>query len=151
MTKSLFNISKERKMLKKYGVLLGLLVMLGGCASTTPTITKVHEIDYPEGMSVLISDGILNDKVSITNARIVDGKYKKQAQLVVSNTSNKALHVKIAHEWNDKRGVVIAHSFNPPQVRLAAHASQRVLLDAPNFKAKDVLINVSCASGCVEK
>lgn len=140
-------------MFKKYSALVALVIMLSGCASPTsaPKVTKVHEINYPEGMSVLISDNRLSDKISITNARIVYGKYKKQAQLVVSNTSSKNLHIKIGHEWNDKRGVVIAHSFNPPQVRLSRHVSKRVLLNAPNFKAKNVLINVSCASGCVEE
>lgn len=138
--------------LKNLLIITGLSLILIGCAgSNNSRISKVNEVDYPEGISVIIHNKDLRDDLKIISSRLVNAKYKKQVQLVIDNTSSDNYNIIIGHEWTDSRGVVINNHMLKNRSLLNAESSKRVILNAPSFKAKDVLINISCGTPCIKE
>jgi uncharacterized protein YcfL len=121
------------------------LVFLIGCAGTeSPKISKVYEVDYPDGISVIFHNQDLQDDLEIVTTRLVNGKYKKQLQLVINNSSKNTYNIVLGHEWSDSRGMILNHKMLKNKLSLNPKSSKRIILNAPNFKAKSVLLNVSC-------
>ncbi|MEA2110929.1 MAG: hypothetical protein U9P71_02655 [Campylobacterota bacterium] len=128
------------------------VILFSGCASSAPQVTKVNEIDYPEGISVIVYNTALKKNIEIANARLINGKYKKEAQLIIhNNNSDVNLNISIGSEWTDSRGKIQLDRNIAKRVKLRPHTATRVVLSAPNYKAKDVLINIECGNNCIEK
>lgn len=128
-------------------------MLFAGCTTTNNNsrISKVNEVDYPEGISVIIHNKDLRDDLKIISSRLANGKYKKQLQLVIDNSSSDTYNIVIGHEWTDSRGIIVNNRMIKNKVRIESESSKRIVLNAPNFKAKDVLINISCAQNCVQE
>lgn len=139
--------------MKKYLVLLISLFVFAGCAGGGPQtggISKVYELDYPEGISVVLYDDMLRRNIEIQGARLVNSKYKKQVQFIINNKSSEDFNLKVSHEWTDSRGI-IQNKVSTTNIRLKPKSGKRVVLSAPNFKSQDVLINISCNSVCINE
>ena len=130
-------------------VLVGMIVF-SGCVSSSPNrVAKVYETDYPEGISVSIYDGKIKENVAVSDARMSFARNKSQVQFIINNRSEDIYNLVVNSEWTDKRGTVIPSYPRPQKIRLEANSGKRVLVQAPSFKAKNVLINVECGSNCV--
>jgi len=132
-------------------LVIGLvLVIFTGCAggSKSSNISKIYEADYPDGISVIFHNEDLQDDLEIVSSRMANGKYKKQLQLVIKNSSSETYNVVLGHEWSDSRGIIINNKMLKNKMKIGAKSSQRVILNAPNFKAKNVLLNISCGTPC---
>lgn len=129
--------------------ILSMLVFIG-CNSTNSNISKVYETDYPEGISIILHKSEFKDNIRVTDARLVNGKFKKQVQLVINNTSSDNYNIKLAPEWTDRRGMIISNTMKYKRIKLLKKSSSRVILNAPTYTAKDVLINIECANNCIE-
>jgi len=128
------------------------LMLLSGCGASSANRTmKVYEADYPEGISVSIYDGRLQESIAVSDARMAFGKNKSQVRFVLNNRSEDIYNLVIDSEWTDKRGTIISTPPRPQKITLAAKSGKRILLNAPNYKAKDVIINVECGSNCIVK
>lgn len=126
------------------------VVLFSGCVSSSPDrISKVYETDYPDGITVSIYDGKIKDDVTITDARMAFGKSKSQAQFIINNNSDDTYNLVVNSEWSDKRGTRISTYPRPQKITLGAQSGKRMVVDAPNFKAKNVIINVECGANCV--
>ncbi len=139
--------------MRKYLILVISIFIFIGCTSNNPqvgSISKVYELDYPEGISVVLYDELLRNNIKIQSARLVNGKYKKQVQFMINNQSANDFNIKVSHEWTNSRGI-LQNSAKSQGIRLAPNSAKRVILNAPNFKAKDVMINIGCASNCINK
>ena len=133
-------------------LLIGALAFIFvACANNKSGLINVNEVDYPDGINVIIHNKDLRSDLEIISSRLVNGKYKKQVQLVINNTSSDTYNIVVGHEWTDSRGSIINNHMLKNRVTLRAESSQRVVLNAPSFKAKDVLINISCTDKCVEE
>jgi uncharacterized protein YcfL len=133
--------------------LLSIAYLFSGCASNVNSnITKINEIDYPEGISVIIYNNQLQKDIKINNARLVDTQYKKQLQLVINNINNKNnYNIKLSPEWSDNRGNILLNMTKYKNVKINHNSATRVVLNAPSFKAKNVTINIECGAQCIEK
>ena len=142
-------------MKKIYNLLIGTiltLILFTGCATNTgPKITKVQETTYPKGISVFINNSKIRNNIEISDARISFAKNKKQVQFVVNNTSGKAYNLILDSEWFDERNTKISSYPRPSKIHLNTESSKRIILDAPNYKAKTVLIVVKCDTNCIKK
>lgn len=139
--------------MKKYIILIISIFVFIGCTANNPQVSgvsKVYELDYPEGISVVLYDELLRDNIKIKSARLVNGQYKKQVQFMINNQSKNNFNLKVSHEWTNSRGI-IQNTTRSQSIRLSPNSAKRIILNAPNFKAKDVLINISCASTCINK
>jgi len=132
---------------------LGSILFLSGCgaASAGNRVSKVYETNYPEGISVSIYDGKIKENVVISDARISFGKTKRQVQFIINNRSEDTYNLLIDSEWLDKRDMKISTYPRAKKIKLTAKSGKRIVLDAPNYKAQDVLINIECGSNCVIK
>jgi len=129
--------------------------LFNGCATNAPTqnsrISKVYETSYPEGISVFISNAKVRKNIEISDARIIYGSSKRQLQCIVNNNSNDIYNLIIDTKWSDDRGSQISSYPNAKKIKLYPGNAKRVVIDAPNYKAKDVLIKVGCGSNCIQK
>ena len=132
----------KNKMFKLSTVLVALSI-LSGCATPTPNrITKVNETTYPSGITVAIYNDKIKKSLVISDARMSFGKSKRQAQFILNNKSDNILILKVRSEWTDKRGVMISTYPTIQTIKLLAHSGKRMVIDAPNFKAKDIILNI---------
>lgn len=136
----------------KFLILAVSMFVFIGCTNSpqTGSITKIHELDYPKGISVVLYDDKLKDNIKIKSARLVNGRHKKEVQFIINNQSSNDFNIRASHEWTDSRGI-LQNTLKTKSIRLTPNSAKRVILNAPNFKAKDVLINISCASQCINK
>ena len=127
----------------KYLIVAMSVFIFIGCAGNTTQISKVYGIDYPDGISVTLYDKVLRGNIEIVNARLVNKTYKKQVQFTINNSSDTDFNIKVSHEWTNDRGAI---QNNPKlnNLRLRANSAKKMILNAPNFKAKNVLINIDC-------
>ena len=134
-------------------VVLVSLLVFSGCANSSQNnrISKVYESDYPEGITVSIYNGKIKDNISVSDARIAYGSNKRQAQFIVNNNSSDIYNLVINTEWSDKRGTKISTYPRPKKVSIDAQSGKRIIIDAPNYKAKDVLINIDCSTNCIKE
>jgi len=134
------------------GIALISLILLSGCGASSANRTmKVYEADYPEGISVSMYNEKIQKNITLSDAKMAFGKNKSQVRFVLNNKSKKVYNLVVDSEWTDKRGMTISSTPKPQKIRLAAKSGKRMLLDAPNYKAKDVIINIECGSNCIEK
>lgn len=139
----------------KKSVISGVIALVGivlftGCVSSSPNrVSKVYETDYPEGISVSIYDGKIKEDVHVSDARMSFGNNKSQVQFIVNNRSGDSYNLVINSEWTDKRGIIIPTYPRPQKFRLDANSGKRMVVSAPSFKAKNVLINIECGNNCV--
>ena len=139
-----------KKRIFNSAIVLVTIALLSGCANPTPNrITKVQESTYPDGISISIYDGRIKEGVIVSDARMVYGKNKSQVQLILNNNSDDTYNLAVSSEWTDKRGIKISTYPQVQHIRLIAHSGKRMIINAPNFKAKDVLINIECGNNCV--
>lgn len=136
---------------KIINVLLATLgvALFSGCVASENRVTKVQEVRYPEGITVSMYDAKLQDGIALSDARLVHKNSKKQLQFILNNKSDDTYNVVINSEWTDSRGSVISTYPRPQKVSLSGHSAKRMIVSAPNFKAKNVLLNIECASNCV--
>jgi len=125
------------------------VVLLSGCGASSPRVAKVYETNYPEGISVSIYDGKIKEDVAISDARMSYGSNKSQVQFIINNRSEDIYNLVVNSEWTDKRGTVIPTYPRPQKIRLEPSSGKRMVVQAPNFKAKNVLINVECGNNCI--
>jgi uncharacterized protein YcfL len=136
-----------------YFTLIAAFIFIG-CASDTPQamITKVREVSYPEGITVSIYDENLKRDIVLSDTRMVYGRNANQVQFIIRNTSkDKIYRVALNGEWTDKRGSIISTYPDTRKITLQPRASKRLILKAPNYKGKNVLINIECAGNCMTK
>jgi len=130
-------------------------VIFSGCATNSPTqtsrVSKVYETSYPEGISVFINNTKVRANIEITDARITYGKNKRQFQCIINNNSDDIYNLIVDTKWSDDRGVQISSYPNAKKIKLYPKDAKRVVIDAPNYKAKDVLLKIRCGSNCIEK
>ncbi len=127
-------------------------IFFTGCVNNaTPRLSHINQIDYPDGISVIIHNKDLRDDLRIFNSRLVNSKYKKQLQFVLDNSSSDIYNIIIEHEWTNTRGVIVNNHMLKNRFILPANSSKRIILNAPNFKAKNVLLNISCAKNCIKE
>ena len=144
-------------MMKK-SLSIALITMVGfafsGCATSSgpssSRVSKVYETSYPEGISVFVSNSEVRKNIEISDARISYGRDKRQVQCIVNNTSDDRYNLIIDSKWSDDRGVDISSYPRAKKITLNPGDAKRVMLDAPNYKAKDVLIEVRCGTNCIE-
>ena len=123
-----------------------------GCGTNTgPKVTKVYETSYPEGISVFVNNAKVRQNIKITDARISYGKNKRQVQCILNNNSSDIYNLVLDSEWTDDRGVNISSYPRPNKVSIAPGNAEMIILNAPNYKAKDVLIKVKCGTNCIVK
>lgn len=130
-------------------VMTSTMLVLQGCVASENRIAKVEESQYPEGITVSMYDARIKDEISISDARMSFANGKKQVQLIVNNNSKDTYNLVLNPEWTDTRGSVITTYPRPQKITLSAQNAKRVVVDAPNFKAKNVLLNIECGSNCV--
>lgn len=141
-----------KKTLFKGSLVLLAMALLSGCAEPSPNrISKVQETNYPDGISVSIYDGRIKEGVVVSDARMGFGKSKSQVQLILNNNSDDTYNLAVSSEWSDKRGIKISTYPRVQNIRLVSHSGKRMIIDAPNFKAKNVIVNVECGNNCVVK
>ncbi len=138
----------KKKIISGVIALVGI-VLFSGCGSSSPRVAKVYETNYPEGISVSIYDGKIKEDVAISDARMSFGSNKSQVQFIINNRSKDIYNLVVNSEWTDKRGTVIPTYPRPQKIRLEPKSGKRMVVQAPNFKAKNVLINVECGTNCV--
>lgn len=140
-----------KKVINSLAVAASMLLLTGCVASETKVgnITKVEETQYPEGITVSMYDAKIKDKIRISDARMSFTNGKKQLQLILNNDLEDTYNIVLKPEWTDSRGAIISTYPRPHKITLTAKNSKRVILDAPNFKAKNVLLNIECGSNCV--
>ena len=139
----------KRSIISSVIALVGMVVF-SGCVSSSPNrVAKVYETNYPEGISVSIYDGKIKEDVAISDARMSFGSNKSQVQFIINNRSKDIYNLVVNSEWTDKRGTVIPTYPRPQKIRLEPKSGKRMVVQAPNFKAKNVLINVECGTNCV--
>lgn len=142
----------KRSLITGLAILATTLVFSGcGAGSSKNMVAKVYETSYPDGISVSIYDGKIKDSVSVSDARMAFARNKSQVQFILKNNSKNVHNVLVNTEWTDKRGIVIPTYPRPQKVRLQAQNGKRIVVDAPNFKAKNVLINIECGNNCTEE
>jgi uncharacterized protein YcfL len=141
-------------MKKIYSLLTVILISLlfTACSTDTgPKITKVQETVYPDGITVFIDSSEIRKNITISDARISFAKNKRQVQFIVNNTSNETYNLILDSEWFNERNVRVSAYPRPNKIHLNQKSSKRVVLNAPNYKAKTVLIKVQCNTNCIEK
>jgi len=130
-------------------------IVLGGCAANSPSqtsrVSKVYETTYPEGISVFINNAKVRKNIEISDARIAYGKNKRQLQCIINNNSSDTYNLIIDSKWSDDRGIEISSYPNAQKVKLNPGDAKRIVISAPNYKAKDALIKVACGSNCIQK
>jgi uncharacterized protein YcfL len=133
-------------------IILMSIILLSGCGASSANRTmKVYEADYPEGISVSMYNAKIQKNIVVSDARMAFGKNKSQVRFVLNNRSKRVYNLVVNSEWSDKRGTIISSAPRPQNIRLAAKSGKRMVLNAPNYKAKDVIINIECGSNCIEK
>ncbi|HIP37273.1 MAG TPA: DUF1425 domain-containing protein [Crocinitomix sp.] len=142
-------------MKKKYSLLVGTiltLILFTGCTTNTgPKVIKIQETTYPKGISVFINSSKVRNNIEISDARISFAKNKKQIQFIVNNTSSDTYNLILDSEWFDERNTKISSYPRPSRIHLNTESSKRIVLNAPNYTAKTVLIVVKCDTNCIEK
>lgn len=129
--------------------ILALLMIFGGCSNTSLKISQAEQIDYPEGIDILFYSQNLKSNLEIINARMVNARNVKQVQLMINNKSSKTYNIFVNHEWSDIRGAIISkNSFSKKRVTISGKSAQRIVLNAPNYKSQNVIINISCQDIC---
>lgn len=132
---------------------LAFAFLFVGCAKSTAgenRLNKVYETNYPDGISVTLGHQLLRNDLRISDARLSSGKYKKQVQFTINNSSNNHYTTMVIAQWLDKRGNIISSYPSKKRVRLAGGGSKRVMFNAPNTRAKDVAIEIECTSNKCE-
>ncbi len=141
-------------MKKIYSLITVILISLlfTACSTETgPKITKVQETVYPKGITVFIDNSEVRKNITISDARISFAKNKRQVQFVINNTSNDKYNLIVDSEWFNERNAKVSSYPRPSKIHLNQKSSKRVILNAPNYKAKTVLIKVLCNINCIEK
>lgn len=135
----------------RYWILL-LVVLLGGCSNTNLKVSQAEQIDYPSGVNIIFYNQNLKSDLEIINTRMVNARNVKQVQFMINNKSSKSYNIVVNHEWSDVRGAVISkNAFSRKMIMLGAKSATRIVLNAPNFKSQDVIINISCQDVCINK
>ncbi len=135
-------------------IVVAVGIVFSACANNSPRvsrISKVYESSYPKGISVFISNSKVRENIKITDARISYGKNKRELQCIINNNSDDIYNLIIDPKWSDDRGVQISTYPQARKIKLYPGDAKRVVLDAPNYKAKDVLLNVGCGNSCIQK
>lgn len=135
----------------KYVILL-LLLLFGGCSNTNLKVSQAEQVDYPDGVNIIFYNQNLRSDLEIINTRMVNARSVKQVQLMISNKSSKSYNIVVNHEWSDIRGaVILKNSFAKKRITLDGKSAKRIVLNAPNFKSQNVIINISCQDICINK
>ncbi len=145
--------------MKYKSIFLVMMVLIGltfsACApSANPhrsRIAKVQESRYPNGITVFMSNRDISKNIGITDARILYDRNKREVQFILNNNSKYIFNLILDSEWSDERGMKISAYPASKEVSLLPNSSVRVILKSPNFRAKDVMIIVKCASNCKQK
>jgi len=129
-----------------------LVFVYTGCSSSNNNvgISKVYQSDYPQGISMILGNSELQKNIKILDARLVNGQYKKQIQFTLSNISKYNYNLKITPQWSDSQGSIILASTKYKLIKVNKNSLKRVILKAPNSKAKNILLNIECAQNCKE-
>ncbi len=141
-------------MKKIYSLLIVILIstLFTACSTDTgPKITKVQETVYPNGITVFMDNSEVRKNINISDARISFAKNKRQVQFIINNSSSKTYNLILDSEWFNERNVKVSSYPRPNKIHLSQQSSKRVILNAPNYKAKTVLIKVQCNTNCIEK
>lgn len=139
------------KLISTATALVGLMLLSGCGASTANRTMKVQEANYPEGISVSMYDERLQESIGLSDARMAFGKNKNQVRFILNNRSKNRYNLVVDSEWTDKRGNLISTPPRAQKITLAPKSGKRMVLNAPNYKAKDVIINIECGSNCLVK
>ncbi len=134
-----------------------LVIVIGivfeACAPTQPQsrISSVHQSIYPKGITVFIANSKIREGIEISDARLIYAQSKREVQLIVNNISDYTYNLLLSSEWTDDRGVKISAYPDTQRVSLNPNDGKRVVLEAPNFKGKNVLIKITCGQNCIAK
>ena len=90
------------------------------CVNNKSGVININEVDYPDGINVIIHNKDLRSDLEIISTRLVNSKYKKQVQLVINNTSSDTYYMIIGHEWTDSRGSIINNHMLKSRITLKA-------------------------------